>query len=767
MSPLPNDYSNKKKTISIVTPSLNQGKYIEETINSVISQQGDFYIDYVIIDGGSTDNSIEIIRKYDSLINEDKWERRCLGIELTWVSEKDYGQTHAINKGFKRAKGDIVSWINSDDMYCSGAFSAVFQHFSQHSDDDFVFGDGDVIDEAGKVQWEWLSRPYNLKLLKSYHFLWNDFTNYIMQQSTFWKRRVFDKIGFLDDLFHYAMDIEYWIRAGECGLRLTHIPVKLGKFRMIQGTKSLSSQTAFWPESLEIFRRYNGAKAMKPFFVYYLFNEGLNYGHDIDYVLNQKKLISQKWSKLSKGEQNCLKKLSEKAYYLACLKLANDAFLCGERKRAKFIYEKVINKNPALILHYLSFIYLLKSIVGKKISETFIKARLKLIQEYRRRRYLYRYSTVERKKKHISDMSINKLIKKYGTNREFTKLYIDHMNRNFKNHPQFDLYIDSELGSLKRSIKTMDSLCQLYKNSKLFLNKECLDIGCSSGNALIAFVEKGAAKATGIDIEKGRIKTASINVGACPRRMNNKIQIFNDDIQNVNLIEKIGQFDIIFCTDVLEHVENPDQAVEQICRLLKDTEEAFAYLSLRNYLHPRNILHEPHYDLPGMILLPYELAKQYFDIVKGNNSKEEYGVYHWKSFFDYQNMFNNFGKRCMLHNSFDSKTSAIIASIEEEAKEILCNFNDFWGKQDLDTQLKKDILHYINDYLVVMKSLISKYNSTNDKDLLERIYLNYVIYDIELIITHNNIQAIRYCGADQQPSGQARVRSRSAGWLLI
>ena len=173
------------------------------------------------------------------------------------------------------------SWINSDDMYFPGSFSVVLNHFSHNPDDDFVFGDGDVIDETGTLQWEWLSRPYDLKLLKSYHFLWNDFTNYIMQQATFWRRGVFDKIGLLDDSLHYTMDIEYWIRAGENGLRLTHIPRKLGKFRMISGTKSLSSDTVFWPENLEIFRRYNGAKAMKPFLTYFYFYLEIKFFHAI------------------------------------------------------------------------------------------------------------------------------------------------------------------------------------------------------------------------------------------------------------------------------------------------------------------------------------------------------------------------------------------------------------------------------------------------------------------------------------------------------
>ena len=329
---------NHQPTITIITPSFNHGRYIEETIKSVISQEGDFFIDYIIMDGGSTDNTIEIIKKYEELIKNELWKPKCLNIDFRWVSEKDRGQTHAINKGFRIAKGEIVSWINSDDMYCDEAFSIVTEHFLKHPEDDFVFGDGEVIDEKGNLQWEWLSRSYNLKVLKSYHFLWNDFTNYIMQQATFWRKKVFDKIGFLDESFHYAMDIEYWIRAGEYGLKMKHLPIKLGEFRMVAGTKSLSSKMVFWPESLEIFRRYNGAKSMRPFFVYYFFNEGINNNFDLKHVSEQKNIILQRWNALSLSEQNILKEKAEQGFYIACLKLANKAFLYGDIKNelAKF-----------------------------------------------------------------------------------------------------------------------------------------------------------------------------------------------------------------------------------------------------------------------------------------------------------------------------------------------------------------------------------------------------------------------------------------------
>ncbi len=144
---------------------------------------------------------------------------------MDWVSERDEGQAAAINAGLRRATGDILSYLNSDDLYFPGAFQRVVDAFASDPAADFVYGDGDVIDEAGARQWEWLSRPYDHAVMTSYHFLWNDFTNYIMQQATFWRRRVRERIGDFDPTFHFAMDAEYWIRAGAAGLRL-HAPAR-------------------------------------------------------------------------------------------------------------------------------------------------------------------------------------------------------------------------------------------------------------------------------------------------------------------------------------------------------------------------------------------------------------------------------------------------------------------------------------------------------------------------------------------------------------
>jgi glycosyltransferase involved in cell wall biosynthesis len=403
-------------TITIVTPSYNQGRFIEDTIQSVISQRGNFYIDFIIMDGGSKDNTVDIIKKYEDLMVKNceimrkdglnyyiyskhkgsfPWNN-CLGISYRWRSEKDKGQSNAINKGFKMAEGEIVSWLNSDDAYFSSAFDMVVNHFSKYPGDDFVYGDGDVVDEKGTLKWEWLSRPYDFSLMKSYHFLWNNFTNYIMQQSVFWRRSVFDRIGFLDESFHFAMDVEYWIRAGAKGLALRHIPQKLGKFRMISGTKSLSSPTAFWPDMLEIFRRYNGACKMALFFAYYFYNISMNNSFEMLAVWEEMSKIWRRWETLGNDEIEKLEQQAHKGFDIGSLLAMNRAFLENKKRASSDIFRNSLAKNCFLIFHPLTLMYMIKCLLGLRISLKINLLKKNLVGLYRQRKYQYRY--LKRKK---------------------------------------------------------------------------------------------------------------------------------------------------------------------------------------------------------------------------------------------------------------------------------------------------------------------------------------------------------------------------------
>jgi hypothetical protein len=310
---------------------------------------------------------------------------------MTWVSQRDKGQSDAINQGLRRATGDIVSYLNSDDLYCSGAFERVAREFATHPKADFIYGDGDVVDKSGGLLWEWLSRPYNHAVMTSYHFLWNDFTNYIMQQATFWRRTVLEKIGYFDETFHYAMDVEYWIRAGSAGLHLRHLPQKLGQFRMNQGNKSLSSPTVFWEDFLEIYRRYRGNRRLCLFFAYYYFNLARQFSFDTEQVIAKGRQVFKRWDVLPKGEQQVLRQQADRGFTLACFLIANELHRRGQYERAVESFRYAFLQHPFLMMHPFGLGYLLRRVIGPRHIALLDEWGQRLIVAYRRRRYQYRY----------------------------------------------------------------------------------------------------------------------------------------------------------------------------------------------------------------------------------------------------------------------------------------------------------------------------------------------------------------------------------------
>jgi glycosyltransferase involved in cell wall biosynthesis len=177
--------------VSIVTPSYNQGQFIEETIRSILLQ-GYPDLEYIIIDGGSTDNTLDVIRQYE------QWT-------AYWVSEPDRGQSHAINKGFERATGAIISWLNSDDLFYPGAFRAIALGFAEHPDAGMIYGTGAKISAQGDaVIKKVLYRPHDEKLLR---------TRYCMlQQSAFMRREALLDVGLLDESVEYFIDWELSLR---------------------------------------------------------------------------------------------------------------------------------------------------------------------------------------------------------------------------------------------------------------------------------------------------------------------------------------------------------------------------------------------------------------------------------------------------------------------------------------------------------------------------------------------------------------------------
>lgn len=177
------------KKISIITPSFNQAGYLEQTIQSVIGQNYS-NLEYIIIDGGSSDNSPEIIKKYERHI-------------AYWVSETDTGQSHAINKGLEKATGDIIAWINSDDQYLPGALKTVSNYFSRNPEIDLIYGNAVNLYPNGKTKNYIVKEfdPVDLLSRVSVH-----------QPSVFWKRGIHEEIGVLDETLNYVMDYDLWLR---------------------------------------------------------------------------------------------------------------------------------------------------------------------------------------------------------------------------------------------------------------------------------------------------------------------------------------------------------------------------------------------------------------------------------------------------------------------------------------------------------------------------------------------------------------------------
>jgi glycosyltransferase involved in cell wall biosynthesis len=182
-------------------------------------------IEYIIIDGKSTDASIDIIRKYERFLSY-------------WVSERDGGQADAINKGFAKATGDIVAWLNSDDYYEPGAIDLVAREFLKDPSVSFIYGKMNLVDEINIKTGEWIASEFDLALTMTG-------VNFIPQTAAFWKKSVVDKVGLLDTVMDFSFDMDYWMRIGR-EYRLKHIPATLADFRVWGGQKTSSMERFRW-----------------------------------------------------------------------------------------------------------------------------------------------------------------------------------------------------------------------------------------------------------------------------------------------------------------------------------------------------------------------------------------------------------------------------------------------------------------------------------------------------------------------------------------
>ena len=229
---------------SIITVSYNHGKFIEKTIKSVISQKGDFFIEYLIIDGGSKDNTIEILKKYEKLLQNNEIPINCKGIEFFWLSEPDNGPTEAINKGLKKAKGDIVGILNSDDFYLDETvLEKVKNVFEKNLEVGVVYGDAYFIDKNDNIIGEKKGfKKIDWKTLKV--------GSHVAQPAPFYKKSLFSKIGYMNEELKYTDDYEFWIRCVKNGIKFFYIPEFLVNFRVLSTARSYGAKPFIFIENL-------------------------------------------------------------------------------------------------------------------------------------------------------------------------------------------------------------------------------------------------------------------------------------------------------------------------------------------------------------------------------------------------------------------------------------------------------------------------------------------------------------------------------------
>lgn len=243
--------NNTLPRITVITPSFNQVKYLEQTISSILAQEYP-NLEYIIVDGGSTDGSVDVIRKHEKSLTY-------------WVSEPDRGQTHAINKGLARATGDIIAYLNSDDYYLPGALQTVAEKYIAQPDADLFHGRCRIVDEAGKRTGQRTGSISSYEEVVDLWDVWWSQRNFV-QPEVFWTKRMADRIGPFREELHFVMDYEYWTRIFRNNGRTAFINAELACFRLHKDQKSSQAERSaaeqlavlrplIWDRSADISRR--------------------------------------------------------------------------------------------------------------------------------------------------------------------------------------------------------------------------------------------------------------------------------------------------------------------------------------------------------------------------------------------------------------------------------------------------------------------------------------------------------------------------------
>ena len=234
--------------VSIVTPSFNQALFLEQTLRSVLEQDYP-NLEYIVIDGGSRDGSLEIIHKYADRL-------------AYWQSQPDQGQTDAINQGFTRASGEILAWLNSDDLLLPGAVNAAARALQAHPEAAMVYGDALLINAEGKTIGKFPAAQTDYRKLRRGYV-------HIPQQASFFRADLWRQVAPLDVSFYFAMDYDLWVRLAALA-PLVYVPQLWAAFRLHGAGKSIAADDRCWPEMLRVHYR-DGGKVLSPIvFKYWL-----------------------------------------------------------------------------------------------------------------------------------------------------------------------------------------------------------------------------------------------------------------------------------------------------------------------------------------------------------------------------------------------------------------------------------------------------------------------------------------------------------------
>lgn len=230
---------DKNPTVSIITPSYNQAAYLERTILSVLEQDYP-NIEYIIIDGGSDDGSVDVIQRYADRLTY-------------WESMKDKGQTDAINKGFSHAHGEILAWLNSDDILYPHAVREAVDYLTAHPDCGLVYGNCDFIDAEDRSIGQFNARQTDYKKLTQGYV-------HIPQQASFWLADLWQQVGPLDDSIYFAMDYDLWLRLAKVS-EIKYLPTTepWAAFRLHADAKTIAEDDRCWPDMLRIHKRNGGS----------------------------------------------------------------------------------------------------------------------------------------------------------------------------------------------------------------------------------------------------------------------------------------------------------------------------------------------------------------------------------------------------------------------------------------------------------------------------------------------------------------------------